>query len=456
MIHQLICEGQNDGRAVVVTTLRTVRYRRLAKAACVPAYAAVTAYYVVSRDLALALTKTDLFYSSDLAAEDQISLILQDRVPDIVRRREQIGRAREPMPSPEELENDLYAVFGKYGAPMPVYRFVCDEAAGGIMSDRDGARQVMRGVWSGKDLPAAKAPTSREVANSVPTEGAGKLDFDLPSGADPEKCMVFDEPAGARLPGAAQDVFIAVCAAFPEIAKRTAVDVFEGDGAGARLVVLVKGGVPDEVKIGLSNFLAEYGCSAPEETFSADGDWIGVFDFEPNRGEKPLCESAEDPASVVIRVPEEFDKECWLGSARKMQDLSTFDGGEVSRAFAVCQYSKGMDSARAMKCLREGSEIMLNGSAFKVKNVTRSGDRVVAESRRIVRPGQAVCDFPAELAERLSGPCELPRRDEEMFRSWMARTGGFSSYEILGESRWCDEPAFGEPCECVRVLLRLR
>jgi len=457
MIHQLICEGQNDGRAVVVTTLRTVRYRRLSKtAACVPAYAAVTAYYVVSRDLASALTKTDLFYSSDPAAEDQISLILQDRVPDIVRRREQVGRAREPMPSPEELENDLYAVFGKYGAPMPVYRFVCDEAAGGIMSDKDGARQVMRGVWSGKDLPAAKAPTPREVANSVPAEGAGKLDFDLPSGADPEKCMVFDEPAGALRPGVASDVLVAVCAAFPEIAKQTAVDVFDGVDGKMRLVILVKGGVPDGVKLRLSNFLAEYGCFDPEETFSADGDWIGVFDFEPNRGEKPLCESAEDPASVVIRVPGEFDKECWLGSARKMQDLSTFDGGEVVRAFAVGSYSKGMDSARVAKCLQEGAEIVLNGSAFKVKNITRSGDRVVAESRRIVRPGQAVCDFPAELAERLSGPCELPRRDEEMFRSWMARTGGFSSYEILGESRWCDEPAFGEPCECVRVLLHLQ
>lgn len=102
---------------------------------------------------------------------------------------------------------------------MPVYRFICDEAVGGIMSDKDGIRQVMRGVWSGKDLPVAKAPTSREVANSVPAEGAGKLDFDLPSGIDPEKCMVFDEPAGVRSPGVASDVLIAVCAAFPEIAK---------------------------------------------------------------------------------------------------------------------------------------------------------------------------------------------------------------------------------------------
>ena len=51
----------------------------------------------------------------------------------------------------------------------------------------------MRGVWSGRDLPAAKPPTPREVANSVPAEGAGRLDFDLPSGVDLEKYIVFDE-----------------------------------------------------------------------------------------------------------------------------------------------------------------------------------------------------------------------------------------------------------------------
>ena len=94
----------------------------------------------MSRELASALTKTDLFYSSDTKQEDQISLILQDKVPDIIRRREQVGRARENAPSPEELENDLRVIFGKYGGPMPVYRFICDEAAGGIMSDKDGVR----------------------------------------------------------------------------------------------------------------------------------------------------------------------------------------------------------------------------------------------------------------------------------------------------------------------------
>ena len=65
MIHQLICERQNLGRAVVVTTLRTIRYGNSSDAVGVPAYAAVTSYYVVSRELASALTKTDLFYSSD-------------------------------------------------------------------------------------------------------------------------------------------------------------------------------------------------------------------------------------------------------------------------------------------------------------------------------------------------------------------------------------------------------
>lgn len=76
MIHQLICERQNCDRAVVVTTLRTVRYGNSSDAVGVPAYAAVTSYYVVSRELASALTKTDLFYSSDTKQEDQISLIL--------------------------------------------------------------------------------------------------------------------------------------------------------------------------------------------------------------------------------------------------------------------------------------------------------------------------------------------------------------------------------------------
>ena len=209
----------------------------------------------------------------------------------------------------------------------------------------------MRGVWSGKDLPAMKAPTPREVANSVPAEGTGTLDLDLPSGVDPEKCMVFDEPVGARQTGVASDVLIAVCAAFPEIAKQTTVNVFDGVDGKMRLVILVKGGVPDSIKLRLSNFLAEYGCFDPEETFSADGDWLGVFDFKPEHDGRVLCESADDPVSVVVRVSGELDKECWLGSSRKMQDLSTFDGGEVVRAFAVGSYSKGMDSAQVEKCL---------------------------------------------------------------------------------------------------------
>ena len=229
-----------------------------------------------------------------------------------------------------------------------------------------------------------KAPTPREVANSVPTEGTGTLDLDLPSSVDPEKCMVFDEPVGARRPGVASDVLVAICAAFPEIAKQTTVNVFDGVDGKMRLVVLVKGGVSDGVKIRLSNFLAEYGCLDPEETFSADGDWAGVFDFRPERDCRALRESSDDPVSVVIRAPGELDRECRLGSSRKMQDLSTFDGGEVVRVFAVGGYSKGMDSAQVAKCLREGAEIVLNGDVFSVKRVSGSGRRIVAESRRVV------------------------------------------------------------------------
>ena len=97
---------------------------------------------------------------------------------------------------------------------------------------------------------------------------------------------------------------------------------------------------------------------------------------------------------------------------------------------------------------------MLNGDVFSVKRISHLGGRIVAESRRVVQSGQAMYEFPSELVERLSGPCGLPRRLEEMFRAWRDRAGAFSSYEILGESRWCDEPAFGEPCDCVKVLIR--
>ena len=268
--------------------------------------------------------------------------------------------------------------------------------------------------------------------------------------------MVFDEPAVNRTPRAASDIGIALRAAFPEIAKQIAADAFgEKDGL-ARLIVVVKGGVPENIKLKLSNFLAEYGCSNPEETFSADGDWVGAFDFKPEPSELPLCESVEEPVSVIIRVPNEFDKECWVGCSRTMQDLSKFDGGEVTRVFAVDQYSKGMDSASASKRLVEGSELVLNGNAFRVKDVDVCNGRIVVEARRVISSSQAVYDFPAEIIDRLSGPCGLPRRDEEMFRSWASNAGEMNSFNVLGESYWCDEPAFGEPCECVKVLMERR
>ena len=382
-------------------------------------------------------------------------MILQDKTPDIIRRREQTGRVKFT-PSPDELENDLRAVFGKYGGSMPVYRFVCDQAEGGIMSNKcaEGVCQVMRGVWSGKGLLDVKAPSAKEVANSVPAEAVGELDMSLPNDVDPEKCMVFDEKAGDHMPGAASNVRTAICASFPEIAKQVVVDAFAESGS-SRLVVAVKGGVPDGLKLKLSNFLAEYGCSNPEETFSADGDWIGMFDFTPNRADRVLHESIDDPVSVVVKVYGESDKECWLGCSRKMQDLSVFDGGEVTRVFATNRYSNGMDLVSAGKCLVEGAEIVLRGSRFKVKRAYARNGRMIAESRRVFESDEVICDFPSDLLERLNGPCGLSRRDEEMFRSWNIRKGMARSYEVLGESRWCDEPAFGEPCECTRVLLRM-
>jgi len=124
MIYQLICEGQTGNCAVAVITIRTLRYEKFGKTQ-VPVSVAVTAYYVLPRALVSKLTDMDLFYSSDLSEENQISFMLQDKTPDIVRRREQTGRMKFS-PSPEELEKDLRALFGKNGGPMPVYRFICD------------------------------------------------------------------------------------------------------------------------------------------------------------------------------------------------------------------------------------------------------------------------------------------------------------------------------------------
>lgn len=201
--------------------------------------------------------------------------------------------------------------------------------------------------------------------------------------------------------------------------------------------------------------MAEYGCSDPEETFSIDGDWIGTFNFAPDSSGVKLYESGLDPACVIVRAAGEFDKKCRIGCIRKMQDLSGFDGDSVVRAFAVGRHSGGLDVKRVAGLLTEDSEIVLEGSKFAVRRVHMRNGYVIAESRRIRQSGKIVCDFPADILERLDGPCRIPRRDEQMFRDWKARIGGFSSYEILGESRWCDEPAFGEPCECVKVLLRL-
>ena len=92
-------------------------------------------------------------------------------------------------------------------------------------------------------------------------------------------------------------MLVAVCAAFPEIAKQTTVNVFDGADGKMRLVILVNGGVPDGVKLRLSNFLAEYACFDPEETFSADGDWVGVFDCRPERDG-----SAKGSSQMLTRV----------------------------------------------------------------------------------------------------------------------------------------------------------
>lgn len=457
MIHQLICEGQTDGLAVVVTTLRTVKEAASPRLGVrLPVSTATTAYYVVSEGMARRLAGTDVFFSGD-DDRDQISTILQDRIPDILRRRTQTGRLRVQTP-PGETEADLQAVFGKHGGPMPVYQFTCDQARGGVEGSGDG--QVMRGTWTGRGLRPAAQP-----APSLDACGAEcELDMAVPSQDDvpPETCMVFDEPEGGRLPQAASGVRDALCAAFPEICGRLCAQAMERTGVPgqAGLTVVVRGGVPSGLKLKIMSFLAEYGCSDPEESFSKDGDWICSFDFRPDAPGAALCEGASDPATVVLRVPGEADRECWLGGSRRMQDLSTFDGGAVRRAFAVRSRARALDARAAAKAVKESQEIVADGGYFSVKSARASGGRIIVEARRRVRPGQAVCDFPSDLVQRLDGPCGLPRRDEELYRRWTSESLGLSPakpvpHEVLGGEFWCDEPAFGCPRECVKVLLRL-
>jgi len=140
-----------------------------------------------------------------------------------------------------------------------------------------------------------------------------------------------------------------------------------------------------------------------------------------------------------------------------MQDLSRFDCGTATRVFAAGRYSRAMDVDRARRAVKEGVDIVLGGHMFNVKSVSARGGAIVAEARRVIGPRQSVCDFPARLVERLRSKCVLPRRDELMFESWAAKSGfKTGSAKVLGGEYWCDEPAFGEPCECVRVLISKR
>lgn len=98
---------------------------------------------------------------------------------------------------------------------------------------------------------------------------------------------------------------------------------------------------------------------------------------------------------------------------------------------------------------------MAGGSTFDVRSVSASRGRLVVEARRVLGAGESAYNFPARLAERLEGPCGLPRADELMFESWAAASGFKpGSASVLGGEYWCEDPAFGAPCECVKVLLR--
>jgi hypothetical protein len=405
-----------------------------------------------------------VLYSSDPACARQVSAMLDGVSPDIIRRQTSTGRV-QVQPSPEQLERDLRAVFAKHGGAMPVYRFVCDQADGGVMGRKldGGDACVMVGRWSGKGVAEGPRRTPREVAGMVPSV-AGRFDTGLPSGCSPETCMVFEDARASR--GAAQrrlaaDFKTAFCARFPGMKEIVRTDSYEENGRTVLVLDLACRGeyLPDRVKNEIFELAAEFGCAEPQE---ADGQtWQGFSEYrvyfycEPS-GPVQLRESVQDPAVVVVRPRGENERRYWLGCARAMQDLSKFGGDEVVRAFATDRHARAMGLREARNAVRPGSEIIAEGQAFGVRRVYVRDGALVAEAERRLLPGQAVCYFPADMAERLAGPCGLPRRDEEMFASWKGRVGGFRSYEILGESRWHDEPAFGEPRECVKVLLHLQ
>lgn len=213
----------------MVTTLRFLDDRQMSKLKIpVPVSTSITAYYVISRKLAQELVKTDVFYSSDSSDENQISFILQDKSPDIIRRRSQSGSIKFS-PTPKELENDLKAVFGKHGGPMPVYRFVCDQSEGGIMQQKssDGIRQIMIGLWEGKGIKSGRKISVKDMVKRIPAKGSGKLDTDIPDGIKPEKCIVLDNKEGCRSGRQIKDLETAVYAAFPSLRDRAAVDIFD-------------------------------------------------------------------------------------------------------------------------------------------------------------------------------------------------------------------------------------
>lgn len=464
MLHQLICENQNLNLAIIIIALRTLKYEDSSSFKGKDLIStSTTAYYVVSKELANQLIKFNLFYSSDNKNENQISFVLQDRTPDIIRRELKNGHVKFQSSS-EQLENDIKAIFGKYGGAMPVYMFTCDQASGDIADIKTniGIKQEMYGSWNGKNIPQnIDKISARSVINSVDKlQSYGELDLQLPPDDNPEKCIVFNndsEKFENRFTNKLKNDFsIAFKATFPQYSDVLEVLCYY-EYEKIILTFDIDGFVSDSDKNNILQFAAEFGCSEPEvfDEPSMDYEHFRVYFYynKDIKSENLINENIKKPAHIILDITGEYICESYIGCIKEMDDLSSFDGEKLLRAFTVKKHNKAISFNEAKKVLTAGSYIIHEGNTFKIKKVGLNNNSLVVKTNRVLNSKQSIHNFPVDLVERLNGICHLPRRDEEMFRSWNSRIGNFKSYKVLGESYWCDEPAFGEPCECVKILI---
>lgn len=470
MIHQLICENKILDRAVIVISLRTLKYEQLPGGFTdkEPVSTSTVAYYVIAKDMAQKLIQTNLFYSSDYTDENQISFILQEKIPDIIRRKVQTGRIKF-MLSPSELEQDLKAVFGKYGSSMPVYRFECDQTLGDIFNVKtaNGIKQKIYGIWYGRGIKNNnKHISAKDFANKMSSfDSCGKLDLILPSDKNPKKCIVFKnkkemlraEDSVTR--NIKKEFIIAFKAMFPQFANKLDVICYK-ENEKIIIAFNIADCISKQDKNDIMHFAAEFGCCDPEECDNKLSDLSNFRVYFYYNGLDQftyLNENNNNSAPIYVKITDELPHKYWLGSVRKMHDLKHIDGGCKVCAFTSDKPFNNIRANKVKKLIAPGTEIINEGRTYIVKKIDNNDSNIVVEAYRSLKENEFECYFPSRLIERLNGPCHLPRRDELMFQKWLHENNlNKIDFDILSEEIWSSEPAFGESCECIKVLIKNR